>query len=64
YKGLSPLEKLGQGYGYVSDIDGNAVTDTHQVKRGDLLRIRVTNGTIGARVESVTDIDPDDSFCK
>ncbi len=64
YKGLSPLEKLGQGYGYVSDMDGNAVTDTRQVKRGDTLQIRVTNGTISARVESVSDIDPEDSFCK
>lgn len=53
YKGLSPLEKLGQGYGYVADMDGKAVTDIHQVKKGDLLRICVTNGKISARVESV-----------
>lgn len=52
-KGLSPLEKLGQGYGYVADEDGNAVTDIRQVKTGDTLRIHVTNGKISARVESV-----------
>lgn len=50
YKGLSPLEKLGQGYGYVADMDGNAVTDIRQVKKEDLLRIRVTNGEIRAKV--------------
>lgn len=58
FKGLSPLEKLGQGYGYVEDADGHAVTDIHQVKKGDRLLISVINGKVGARVESVSDMHP------
>lgn len=53
YKGLSPLEKLGKGYGYVTDMDGKAVTDIRQVEEGDLLKICVLNGKISARVESL-----------
>ncbi len=55
FKGLSPLEKLGHGYGYVADAGGNVVTDIHQVKKGDFLRISVTNGKIDAKVESVSE---------
>lgn len=55
FKGLSPLEKLGHGYGYVADAVGNAVTDIHQVKKGDCLRISVMNGKIDAKVESVSE---------
>lgn len=55
FKGLSPLEKLGHGYGYVADAGGNAVTDIHQVKKGDCLRISVMNGKIDAKVESVSE---------
>ncbi len=54
FKGLSPLEKLGHGYGYVADADGKAVTDIHQVKKGDCLQISVTNGKIDTRVEAVS----------
>ncbi len=57
YKGLSPLEKLGQGYGYVADEDGNAVTDVRQVKKGDRLLISVSNGRINAKVESVKETE-------
>lgn len=52
-KGLSPLDKLNQGYSYVSDGQGMTVTDINRVKEGDRLEIYVKNGRIGA---SVTDV--------
>ena len=33
-KGLSPLEKLGQGYSYTADVHGRKITQTGQVKKG------------------------------
>lgn len=45
-KGLSPLDKLNQGFSYVSDEDGRTVTDIHQVQTGDRLQIYVKNGKL------------------
>ncbi len=50
-KGLSPLEKLSQGYAYVETADGESLRDVHQVSYGDPVRIYVKNGTITARAE-------------
>lgn len=52
-KGLSPLEKLNQGYSYVSDEKGRTVTDTGRVKIGDRLQIYVKNGRIEAKATGV-----------
>ncbi|MBD5501242.1 MAG: exodeoxyribonuclease VII large subunit [Lachnospiraceae bacterium] len=45
-KGLSPLDKLNQGFSYVSDEDGRTVTDIDQVHIGDRLQIYVKNGKL------------------
>lgn len=50
YKGLSPLEKLNQGYAFVADKKGHAVTGIAQVKPADCLEISVTDGVIEAEV--------------
>lgn len=50
----SPLAKLSGGYGFVSDIDGNAVTRTDMVHAGDLVRIQLRDGRLEA---SVTQVD-------
>ncbi len=52
-KGLSPLEKLSQGYAYVERADGGSLKDVHQVKTGDSVKIYVKNGTITARTEEI-----------
>ncbi|MCL2719009.1 MAG: exodeoxyribonuclease VII large subunit [Lachnospiraceae bacterium] len=52
-KGLSPLLKLNQGYAFVQNEAGQAVTDIGQVKYGESLRINVKNGRIKAIVESM-----------
>ena len=55
--GLSPLEKLKSGYAYVTGPDGHSVIRTDQVKTGDALRIRVTDGTILAQVTAAGKIE-------
>jgi exodeoxyribonuclease VII large subunit len=49
--GLSPINKLNQGYAYVADNNGNTVNDIEKVSQGDLLKIHVSNGEILAKVE-------------
>lgn len=48
--GLSPVNKLNQGYSYVEDKNGNTVNDIAKVKKGDELKINVSNGIILADV--------------
>lgn len=49
-KGLSPLDKLNQGYSYVSDSKGKTVADIEKVALGDCLQIYVKNGRMEAQV--------------
>ncbi len=49
-KGLSPLERLCGGYSYVEDENGGNIRSVRQVRRGQVLRIRVSDGVIGAEV--------------
>lgn len=49
-KGLSPLEKLNQGYSYVSDMRGRTVYSIEQVKTNEELHVYVKDGMIDARV--------------
>lgn len=49
-EGLSPLNKLNQGFAYVEDARGRNVSAVGQVQAGDLVRIRVVDGCIHARV--------------
>lgn len=50
-KGLSPLDKLSQGFSYVTDSCGKAVTELEQAEIGELLTIHVKDGIVKARVE-------------
>ena len=50
-KGLSPLQKLNQGFSYVEGEELRAVTKVNQVKEGDILNIYVSDGKIRAKVE-------------
>lgn len=49
-KGLSPLNKLNQGFSYVENEANHSVTCIGQVKPGDNLNIQVTDGRILAKV--------------
>ena len=52
-KGLSPLEKLNQGFAYVEGVQGRSVTSAEQVQAGELLQIHVRDGKIYSRVEKI-----------
>lgn len=56
FKGLSPLSKLGSGYGYVENESGKAVTDIHSLSEGDRITVMVANGKITADVVAATEI--------
>ncbi len=45
-KGLSPLEKLNQGYAYVADSQGKTLKSIGQAKTGDMLSVYVQDGMI------------------
>ena len=49
-KGLSPLDKLNQGYSYVSDEEGKTVTDINRISVGDKLQVFVKNGRMETKV--------------
>ena len=50
-KGLSPLEKLNQGFSYVASEKGTVVKSVEYVNKGDKLTIYVTDGILKAKVE-------------
>lgn len=50
-KGLSPLDKLKQGYSYVSTAQEKTLTSIEQVETGDKLQIYVTDGVIETEVK-------------
>ncbi len=52
-KGLSPQNKLQQGFSYASDKDGKALVSISQAERGDLITLQVTDGALKARVEDM-----------
>lgn len=51
--GLSPAKKLSQGYSYVADQDGVALTDAAQTAVGEKLSIHLLHGTLQAEVTEV-----------
>ena len=56
-KGLSPLNKLNQGFSYVEDDNHHAVTSVTQVEPGEHLTIQVADGMIHTSVEKTETAD-------
>lgn len=50
---VSPLSTLARGYSVTSSADGNVLKHTKQVKAGDLLTTRVTDGWVESEVKAV-----------
>ncbi len=48
--GLSPINKLNQGYSYACDEAGHTITKVSQVTKGDLITVQVADGDISATV--------------
>ena len=55
--GLSPLQKLQQGYSYVADSENKNIRSISQIKEDDVLRVYVTDGAIVAKVQGVQKIE-------
>lgn len=51
--GLSPLKRISEGYAFVTDDAGRAVASIKNISEGSHIEINVSDGRIGARVESV-----------
>lgn len=49
-KGLSPLEKLNQGYAFVQNKAGDRVTHIDQVHEGEFIKVYMSDGYIVAKV--------------
>ena len=57
-KGVSPLDKLNQGFSYVADAQGKTVNDVGKVAKGDLLTVHVKNGKVITVVEDIVKAEP------
>lgn len=53
-EGLSPAKKLSQGYAFVTDAAGAAVTDAQNVAASDQIYIHLANGLLKAEVKEVS----------
>lgn len=51
---VSPLSTLARGYSVTTATDGKVLKQTKQVKTGDILSTRVTDGWVESEVKSVT----------
>ena len=56
-KGLSPLDKLNQGYAYVADETGRTLTSVGQVDVGDRMTVYVKDGSLQAQVMEKKRVD-------
>lgn len=54
-KGLSPLDKLSQGYSYTSDIDGNTISSIHQIEVGEQALIYLKDGILSTKITEKKD---------
>ncbi len=54
-EGASPLQKLKQGYAYVSSPEGKNIKSIHQTGKGQQLELFVTDGKITAEVLETTE---------
>lgn len=61
-KGLSPLDKLKQGYSYTTYGDGKTLKDVTTVKPGEPICIYVKNGKINATVQDTRAMEWEESL--
>ena len=55
-QGVSPLEKLSQGYTFTENEEGKCVSDVTSIKIGDRIRVHAKNGRIDATVDGVKEV--------
>lgn len=54
--GLSPLKKIGGGYGFLTDESGKRVESVNQIKPEDSICVRISDGRIDAVVTNVSEV--------
>lgn len=52
-QGLSPLEKISKGFGFLTDQSGHRIEQVSDVKAGDPITVRISDGRIEAVVTDV-----------
>lgn len=48
--GLSPLQKIGKGFGFVTDGDGRRVESVETLHAGDMMEVRLADGKVRSQV--------------
>ena len=56
-RGVSPLEKLQQGLGYMEHEDGTRISSVGQVREGERMKTYVKDGVIWSNVEKTENSD-------
>lgn len=54
-KGLNPMDRLSQGFSFVTDEEGNVFTSVKSAHEGDVLTIFVSDGKVRAAIREVID---------
>ncbi|MCI8268662.1 MAG: exodeoxyribonuclease VII large subunit [Lachnospiraceae bacterium] len=53
---LSPLERISNGFGFVTDRDGRRLESVRKVQVGDMVMVRISDGKMAAQVTEVSDL--------
>lgn len=61
--GLSPLQKISNGYGFITDIDNHRIDSIKHVKPGDSVMIRLSDGQFRAEVTDCEENDRPSGVC-
>ncbi len=59
-QGLSPLARLGRGFGFVTGDDGKRIESVGQVCVGQAVSIRLADGTLKAKITEAAGLEPGD----
>ena len=53
YKGISPLDRLKQGFAYVSDKDDNNIKSVDDIKKDDDIYVTFKDGKVKTKVTGI-----------
>ena len=56
--GMSPLERLSRGFGFVTDKDGKPVASVKKLQKKEILSVRLADGRVETRILEVEDLEP------
>lgn len=56
--GLSPLEQLSRGFGFVTDKDGKPVASVKKLQKEESLQIRLADGRVETRILKIEGLEP------